>query len=152
MKAWRCSVCGFIYRGDGPPELCPNCGAPGDKFVPVAEDFEELHIHHGQKLSFGPEVEINQFFGDYQSLAPFIYNLPVGKQVNLHRHPTSDELFFILKGKLRFRVGGREFVAAAGEVIKGRMNVPHAFENIGDEPAAFLSVKGPKPVSTEFVK
>jgi len=26
------------------------------------------------------------------------------------------------------------------------MNVPHSFENIGDEPAAFLSVKAPKPV------
>jgi len=23
---------------------------------------------------------------------------------------------------------------------------PHRFENVGDEPAAFLSVKGPKPV------
>jgi mannose-6-phosphate isomerase-like protein (cupin superfamily) len=28
------------------------------------------------------------------------------------------------------------------------MDVPHTFENIGDEPGAFLSVKGPKPVST----
>jgi hypothetical protein len=27
-----------------------------------------------------------------------------------------------------------------------KMNVPHTFQNIGDEPGAFLSVKGPKPV------
>ena len=152
MKRWRCTVCGYIHTGDQPPEKCPNCGSPREKFVPVAEDFDEIHIHHGQKLSYGTEVEINQFFGDLPAIAPFVYNLPVGKKVRLHKHPTSDELFYILKGKIRFRVAGREFVAGPGEIVKGRMNVPHGFENIGDEPAAFLSVKAPKPISVEFLE
>jgi quercetin dioxygenase-like cupin family protein len=71
---------------------------------------------------------------------------PVGAKVKLHKHPTSDELFVILKGKLKFRAGSKEIVATVGDVVKGRMDIGHGFANIGDEPTAFLSGKGPKPV------
>ncbi len=104
------------------------------------------HIYYGEKLSYGSEVKINPFFGDYESLAPFIYNLPIGKKVFLHKHPTTDELFFVIKGKVKFRVGDRVLVAVEGDIVQGKMDIPHDFENVGDEPAAFLSVKGPKPV------
>jgi quercetin dioxygenase-like cupin family protein len=103
-------------------------------------------MHFGQKLSYGAQVEVNPFFGDFESLAPFVYNLPVGQRVPLHKHPTTDELFFVLKGKLEFKVGDRVVVASEGDLVEGRMNIPHTFKNIGNEPAAFLSVKGPKPV------
>jgi len=43
-------------------------------------------------------------------------------------------------------VGDKQLVAVEGDVVQGRMDIPHTFKNIGDEPAAFLSVKGPKPV------
>jgi mannose-6-phosphate isomerase-like protein (cupin superfamily) len=49
-------------------------------------------------------------------------------------------------------VGSKEFVATVGDVVKGRMDIGHGFANIGDEPAAFLSVKGPKPVQTVFLE
>jgi mannose-6-phosphate isomerase-like protein (cupin superfamily) len=146
MKRWRCSVCGYVHMGDKPPDKCPNCGSPKEKFGEIAEDFEFIHMQYGQKLSYGQEVEVNPFFGNYASLSPYIYNLPVGKRVGLHKHPTTDELFFILKGKLEFRVGDKQLVAVEGDLVQGKMDIPHAFKNIGDEPAAFLSVKGPKPV------
>jgi len=28
-----CSVCGYVYEGDNPPEACPQCKAPASKFV-----------------------------------------------------------------------------------------------------------------------
>jgi quercetin dioxygenase-like cupin family protein len=152
LKHWRCTVCGYIHVGAEPPEKCPNCGALKEKFIEAAADFDQVQLPYSQKVSYGAEVEVNPFFGDYASLAPFIYNLPAGAKVKLHKHPTSDELFLVLKGKLRFRVGGKEFVAVPGDVVKGKMDIPHSFENIGDEPAAFLSVKGPKPVSVVFVE
>ena len=31
-KVWGCSVCGFIYIGDTPPQLCPVCKVPLWKF------------------------------------------------------------------------------------------------------------------------
>ncbi len=39
---WRCSVCGLIYDGEEPPEVCPKCGASKDKFEKVPEDKETL--------------------------------------------------------------------------------------------------------------
>lgn len=31
-RAWKCVVCGYVHRGDTPPEACPVCGAPADDF------------------------------------------------------------------------------------------------------------------------
>ena len=36
-QAWRCSVCGYVHRGEAPPESCPVCGVPGSEFEPHAE-------------------------------------------------------------------------------------------------------------------
>ena len=33
MAKFVCSVCGYVYEGDTPPEFCPQCKAPGSKFV-----------------------------------------------------------------------------------------------------------------------
>ncbi|MCR4427525.1 MAG: rubredoxin [Firmicutes bacterium] len=37
MKLWRCGVCGYVHDGDGPPEKCPKCGAPKEKFTEIPE-------------------------------------------------------------------------------------------------------------------
>ena len=33
MKKFVCSVCGYVYEGDVPPEKCPQCGVGPEKFV-----------------------------------------------------------------------------------------------------------------------
>lgn len=152
MKKWRCSVCGYIHEGEFPPDKCPNCGAPAEKFSEISDDFESIFMHYAQKASYGNEIEVNPFFGDYKSLAPFIYNLPPGKRSPLHKHPTTDEIFFVIKGRINFTVGDKQFVAEKGDVIEGKMDIPHRFENIGDTPAIFLSVKAPKPVDLLIVE
>ena len=35
-KKWVCSICGEVVEGDNPPEVCPLCKQPGDKFNPMA--------------------------------------------------------------------------------------------------------------------
>ena len=37
MKKWVCSVCGYVYEGENPPEKCPQCGVPGSKFTVQSE-------------------------------------------------------------------------------------------------------------------
>ncbi|MDA3845710.1 MAG: NADH peroxidase [Vallitaleaceae bacterium] len=32
MKKFICTVCGYVHEGDAPPEACPMCGAPAEKF------------------------------------------------------------------------------------------------------------------------
>jgi rubrerythrin/uncharacterized membrane protein len=33
MKQWQCKICGYIHKGDEPPESCPVCGADRSHFV-----------------------------------------------------------------------------------------------------------------------
>ena len=33
MKTWVCSVCGYVWEGENPPEKCPQCGVGPDKFT-----------------------------------------------------------------------------------------------------------------------
>ena len=37
MKKWKCLVCGQIVEGENPPEACPLCKAPAEKFVEVKD-------------------------------------------------------------------------------------------------------------------
>ena len=30
---WVCSVCGYVFEGEQPPERCPVCKAPASKFI-----------------------------------------------------------------------------------------------------------------------
>ncbi len=37
MKIWQCTVCGYIHRGEAPPEKCPVCNVPASKFKEIDE-------------------------------------------------------------------------------------------------------------------
>lgn len=38
MAKWVCSVCGYVYEGENPPEECPVCHVGADKFKKVEGD------------------------------------------------------------------------------------------------------------------
>ena len=48
---WVCSVCGYVYEGEQPPERCPQCKVPADKFVKQEEggsgDWADQHVVSG---------------------------------------------------------------------------------------------------------
>ncbi|MBE7003864.1 MAG: NADH peroxidase, partial [Ruminococcaceae bacterium] len=46
MKKWVCSVCGYVFEGENPPEACPICKAPADKFIEKKEGEQTLAAEH----------------------------------------------------------------------------------------------------------
>ncbi|MBR6951777.1 MAG: NADH peroxidase [Oscillospiraceae bacterium] len=57
MKKWVCSVCGYVYEGENPPEVCPICKAPASKFNEQAGDMVWAAEHVvGVGKSFGVDV------------------------------------------------------------------------------------------------
>ena len=38
MAKWVCSVCGYVHEGDVPPENCPVCKVPAEKFNKMEDD------------------------------------------------------------------------------------------------------------------
>ena len=45
MKKWVCSVCGYVYEGENPPEKCPVCGVPASKFTEVQGEMKLAAEH-----------------------------------------------------------------------------------------------------------
>ncbi len=37
MAKWECTVCGYVHEGEQPPEKCPVCKQPAEKFKKVEE-------------------------------------------------------------------------------------------------------------------
>ena len=57
MKKWVCSVCGYVYEGENPPEKCPQCGVPGSKFTEQKGELSWAAEHVvGVGKSFGADV------------------------------------------------------------------------------------------------
>ena len=57
MKKWVCPVCGYVHEGDTPPEKCPVCKVPGEKFTLQAEELSWAAEHVvGVGKVFGAEV------------------------------------------------------------------------------------------------
>ena len=54
---WVCSVCGYVHEGDQPPERCPVCKVPADKFVKQEGGIEWADQHVvGVAQGVDPEI------------------------------------------------------------------------------------------------
>ncbi len=45
MKKWVCPVCGYVHEGEEPPEKCPVCKVPGEKFKLQEEEMSWAAEH-----------------------------------------------------------------------------------------------------------
>jgi len=66
-------------------------------------------------------------------------HLPQGDSPPLHRHAREDEVFHILEGALRLRIGETEVLAHAGETLVAPKGVPHSFR-VESKEARFLTI------------
>lgn len=58
MKKFVCSVCGYVYYGEEPPEKCPQCGAPKEKFREVKEEQMTWADEHKVGIAQGVDPEV----------------------------------------------------------------------------------------------
>jgi quercetin dioxygenase-like cupin family protein len=82
----------------------------------------------------------------------------------VHVHEAQDEVFHVLEGRFRFRIGDELFEAGSGDVLFGPRGVPHAFASVSPtarllltfQPAltieAFFAEGGLDPLSEEFAR
>jgi mannose-6-phosphate isomerase-like protein (cupin superfamily) len=62
----------------------------------------------------------------------------------LHLHNSDDEAWFVLEGRLGFRVGDEEREVAAGGSLLVPRGTPHSYWNPTSEPARYLLVMTPR--------
>ena len=73
-----------------------------------------------------------------------------GEGPPLHRHANEDESWYVIDGRLRFRLGDEEHEAATGSYVYVPRGVPHAFVNSGDAPARILVSFTPSGIEAFF--
>ena len=63
---------------------------------------------------------------------------PPGQGIPPHVHDREDELIYVVDGEFGIMLGGKNFVAKAGDEIYFPKHVPHAFQNIGSKAGKTL--------------
>ncbi len=58
MAKWVCKVCGYVHEGDTPPEKCPQCGVPAEKFEKVEENKNSWATEHVVGITEGVSEDI----------------------------------------------------------------------------------------------
>lgn len=76
-----------------------------------------------------------------QSLAEA--TLPPGGATEAHRHPDTEEIYYILQGRGRMRVGEAEREVGPGDGILIPPGSLHRIQNAGPEPLVFLCCCAP---------
>ena len=74
-KKWVCSVCGYVHEGDTPPEKCPVCKQPAEKFNLVEE--EKKNPYSGTQTEKNLEAA---FSGESQARNKYTYFAAVAKK------------------------------------------------------------------------
>ena len=75
MTTWKCTVCGYVHEGEQPPEQCPICKQPAEKFEKVAEANKNPYA--------GTKTEKNlweAFAGESQARNKYTYFASVAKK------------------------------------------------------------------------
>jgi quercetin dioxygenase-like cupin family protein len=65
---------------------------------------------------------------------------PYGDSPPLHLHQDEDEIFHVLEGELRFRVGAEDLSLKAGDTLLAPKRVPHTYKVESIDGARFLTV------------
>ena len=58
MAKFVCSVCGYVHEGDQPPEKCPQCGVPAEKFTRQEEGERTWAAEHVVGVAKGVSEDI----------------------------------------------------------------------------------------------
>jgi quercetin dioxygenase-like cupin family protein len=104
-----------------------------EAFVSAAEAGEALDTPIGALITFKARGE--QTAG---ALTTFESAAAPGEGPPFHRHLREDEAIYVLRGTLRVRLNEDVLGAPAGSFVFMPCGVPHAWQNVGEEPALLL--------------
>ena len=95
-KKWICTVCGYVHEGDTPPEKCPLCKQPAEKFKEVIEDAgAQYAAEHVVGVAKGVDPEIlaglrSHFEGECSEVGMY---LAMSRQADREGYPEIAEAF-----------------------------------------------------------
>jgi rubrerythrin len=95
-KKWICTVCGYVHEGDTPPEKCPQCKQPAEKFKELKEEEGVTYAaEHVIGVAKGVDPEILEglkadFMGECSEVGMY---LAMSRQADREGYPEIAEAF-----------------------------------------------------------
>ncbi len=94
MKKYVCPVCGYVHEGNEPPEKCPICKVPGEKFL-VQSDEKVWADEHKVGIAQGVEADVieelrNNFNGECSEVGMY---LAMSRQADREGYPEVAEAY-----------------------------------------------------------
>ncbi len=148
MKKWVCTVCGYVHEGDEPPEKCPQCGAPKEKFVLQSETDRVWADEHVIGVAKGVDEEIiaglqANFKGECTEVGMY---LAMSRQADREGYPEVAEAY------KRIAFEEAEHAAKFAELL-GEVVVADTKENLRVRvEAEFGACRGKKDIATKAKK
>ena len=95
MAKYVCSVCGYVYEGDVPPEKCPQCRATREKFTEKKETAMDWADGHVIGVAKGVDPEIVEglranFMGECTEVGMY---LAMSRQADREGYPEIAEAY-----------------------------------------------------------
>lgn len=94
-KKWICTVCGYVHEGDTPPEKCPQCKQPAEKFKEMEEGKVTYAAEHALGVAKGVDPVIVEglrahFDGECSEVGMY---LAMSRQAEREGYPEIAEAF-----------------------------------------------------------
>ena len=64
---WKCTVCNLLWEGDKPPDKCPKCGSPGEKYQELTQ--EQWDLVERSRFTNSLHVHLLTILPDLQEMA-----------------------------------------------------------------------------------
>lgn len=95
MKKFVCSVCGYVYEGNQPPEKCPQCGASSAKFIEKKEEVLQWADEHRIGVAKDIDAEVLEglkanFMGECTEVGMY---LAMSRQADREGYPEIAEAY-----------------------------------------------------------
>ncbi len=98
--------------------------------------------------TFGGDILVKPLMqGDEMTALEIFYGRGVGTGLHAHQH---ESVVYLLRGRLKCVVDGREFIAEAGDTCRHPKGVLHSVEALED--STILEMKSPRPELAAFFK
>ena len=78
--------------------------------------------------------------GNADGISVLRHDAPFGEAPPWHVHHDEDEIFHVIDGEMRFRIGDAGSIGRAGDTVLAPRGVPHGFRVVSPEGARFLTI------------
>ena len=119
MKKYVCPVCGYVYEGENPPEKCPQCGVPGERFKLMEEGKLTFACEHVIGVGAKGKIEDDvyeglkaNFEGECTEVGMYV---AMSRQAIREGYPEIGE--FYLRAALEEAEHAAKFAELLGEVV-----------------------------------